>query len=136
VNWGIIPAGNAPKAAIDAMGYRNTLYYAMTGEPFNGKQAAAMGLVNEAVPLKDLKERTRRLARNLLEKHPAVLRGTKIAVKRIRFMDWDSSADYLYAKLAEALHLGGAINREEAMKAFLDDKKYRPGLETFKKEST
>jgi len=26
VNWGIVPAGNAPKAAIEAMGYRQALY--------------------------------------------------------------------------------------------------------------
>jgi len=132
VNWGIIPAGNAAKAAVEAMGYRNALYYAMTGESFDGRQAAAMGLVNESVPRRQLRKRTRTLARVLLEKNPTVLRGTKIAVKRIRYMDWEVSADYLYAKFAEAMHLGANQNRKDAIKAFLDDKEYRPGLETFK----
>jgi trans-feruloyl-CoA hydratase/vanillin synthase len=132
INWGIIPAGNAAKAAAEAMGYRNTLYYTMTGESFNGKQAAAMGLVNESVPRRQLRKRTRALARVLLEKNPTVLRGAKIAVKRIRYMDWDVSADYLYAKFAEAMYLGANQNRKNAIKAFLDDKQYRPGLETFK----
>ncbi len=131
INWGILPAGNVSKAAMEAMGYRNTLYYAMTGESFDGRKAAEMGLVNEAVPRAALRERTRALARTLLEKNQTVLRGVKIAMKRVRYMDWDVSADYLYGKMAEALHLGGSQNREKAMKAFLDDKKFRPGLENF-----
>ena len=132
VNWGIIPAGNVTKAAVEAMGYRDALYYAMTGENFNGKQAAAMGLVNEAVPLARLRERTRELARILLQKNQTVLRGIKIAVKRCRYLDWEVSADYLYAKSAESIQLGGADHRKDAMKGFLDEKSYRPGLETYK----
>ncbi|HEU4618242.1 MAG TPA: p-hydroxycinnamoyl CoA hydratase/lyase [Gammaproteobacteria bacterium] len=131
INWGILPAGNVSKATIEAIGYRNALYYAMTGENFDGRKAAEMGLVNEAVPRAKLKERTRALARTLLEKNPTVLRNLKLAMKRVKYMDWEVSADYLYAKMAEALHLGGAQNREKAMKAFLDDKTYRPGLENF-----
>jgi trans-feruloyl-CoA hydratase/vanillin synthase len=131
INWGILPAGNVSKATIEAMGYRNSLYYAMTGESFDGRKAAEMGLVNEAVPRAKLEERTRALAQTLLEKNPTVLRNLKLAMKRVKYMDWEVSADYLYAKMAEALHLGGAQNREKAMKAFLDDKTYRPGLQNF-----
>jgi len=132
INWGILPAGNVTKAMIETVGYRNALYYTMTGENFDGKKAAAMGLVNEAVPLAELRDRTRALARTLLEKNQTVLRGAKLAMKRVRYMDWEVSADYLYAKMSEALHLGGAENRANAMKAFLDDKTYKPGVEHFK----
>jgi feruloyl-CoA hydratase/lyase len=134
INWGVIPAGNVAKAAMETMGYRNTFYYAMTGQPFDGKKAAEMGLVNEAVPLAELREHTRELGGTLLEKNPTALRAIKVALKRVKYMDWEVSADYLYAKMAEALHLGAADNREAAMRAFLDDKKYRPGLESFKGE--
>jgi feruloyl-CoA hydratase/lyase len=132
INWGILPAGNVTKAAIETMGYRKALYYAMTGESFTGRQAAELGLVTEAVPLTKLRERTRAVARVLLEKNQTVLRGAKIAMKRTKSMDWDTSADYLYAKMGEALQLGGAENRTNAMKAFLDDKTFRPGVEHFK----
>lgn len=132
INWGILPAGNVTKGTIETIGYRNALYYTMTGETFNGAKAAEMGLVNEAVPLDQLRERTREVARTLLEKNQAVLRNAKLAMKRTRYMDWEVSADYLYAKLAEALYLGGAENRENAMKAFLDDKTFKPGVEHFK----
>jgi trans-feruloyl-CoA hydratase/vanillin synthase len=132
INWGILPAGNVTKATMETIGYRNALYYTMTGESFDGKKAAEMGLVNEAVPLAQLRERTRALAKTLLEKNQTVLRGAKLAMKRVKYMDWEVSADYLYAKMAEALHLGGAQNREHAMKAFLDEKTFKPGVEHFK----
>lgn len=132
INWGILPAGNVTKGTIETIGYRNALYYTMTGENFDGRKAAAMGLVNEAVPRKELRERTEKLARNLLEKNQTVLRGAKLAMKRTKYMDWEVSADYLYAKMAEALYLGGADNRQNAMKAFLDDKTFKPGVEHFK----
>lgn len=132
INWGILPAGNVTKATMETIGYRNALYYTMTGENFDGRKAAEMGLVNEAVPLDQLRDRTRELAKKLLEKNQTVLRGAKIAMKRMRYMDWEVSADYLYAKMAEALHLGGAGNRENAMKAFLDDKTFKPGVEHYK----
>jgi trans-feruloyl-CoA hydratase/vanillin synthase len=131
INWGIIPGGNASKAMVDLCGQRATLYYAMTGEPFDGKKAAEMGLVNEAVPLAQLKDRVRSLARTLLEKNDTTLRGVKVTVKRIADMDWDTSADYLYAKISEAIHLGGGANRKGAMKAFLDDKKFKPGVQNY-----
>jgi trans-feruloyl-CoA hydratase/vanillin synthase len=131
INWGIIPAGNVTKGVIETVGYRNALYLSMTGENFDGRKAAEMGLVNEAVPLSGLRDRTRELARILLGKNQAMLRAAKIAMKRTKYMDWDTSADYLYAKYGEALQLGGAENRERAMKAFLDDKSFRPGVEHF-----
>ena len=132
INWGIIPAGNVTKAAAETIGYRKALYYAMTGETFTGEQAAEMGLVNEAVPRRRIRARTRKLAQTLLTKNQTVLRGVKIAMKRVKYMDWEVSADYLYAKMGEALSFGASDNREQAMKAFLDDKKFRPGLENFK----
>jgi trans-feruloyl-CoA hydratase/vanillin synthase len=132
VNWGIIPAGNVTKATSETIGLRHALFYAMTGEPFQGKKAAEMGLVNESVPRKKLKKRTTEVARMLLTKNQAVLRGIKIAMKRMRYMDWDASADYLYAKMGEALFFGASDNRASAMKAFLDDKTFKPGLEHFK----
>ncbi len=61
-----------------------------------------------------------------------MLRGIKIAMKRMRYMDWDASADYLYAKMGEALFLGASDNRASAMKAFLDDKTFKPGSSTSK----
>jgi trans-feruloyl-CoA hydratase/vanillin synthase len=132
INWGILPAGNVSKATIESIGYRNALFYAMTGRNFDGRKAMEMGLVNEAVPRAQLREQTRALAKELLGKNQTVLRGLKLAMKRVKYMDWEVAADYLYAKMGEALNFGAGENRERAMKAFLDDKSYRPGLQSYK----
>ena len=51
INWGIIPGGVVTRAVAAKMNQADALYYIMTGETFDGKKAAQMGLVNEAVPL-------------------------------------------------------------------------------------
>jgi trans-feruloyl-CoA hydratase/vanillin synthase len=97
-NWGILPAGNASRAVAETMRTRVALYYIMTGELFDGRKAAEMGLVNEVVPKEKLRERVRELADSLLEKSLAVLKGTKDAFKRVLQLDWDLSEDYLISK--------------------------------------
>jgi trans-feruloyl-CoA hydratase/vanillin synthase len=134
INWGIIPGGNVTKVVSDTMGLRKGLYYAMTGETFNGKQAAEYGLVTESVPADQLKARVVELANVLIGKDPVVLRAAKEVFKRIPDMDWDTANDYIYAKNDAAISRSGGEFRKGAMKAFLDDKKLRPGLQTYQKE--
>ena len=50
INWGIPPGSVVSKALADTVGSRAGLLYVMTGRTFDGKQAAAMGLVNASVP--------------------------------------------------------------------------------------
>ena len=134
VNWGIIPGGNVTKVLADAIGQRNALYYIMTGETFQGPKAAQMGLVNESVPADQLKARVVELAKELMKKDPVVLRSAKEVFKRIGPMDWDTANDYIYAKSDGAILRSGGEFRSGAMKAFLDDKKLKPGLDTYNKE--
>ena len=135
INWGIIPGGNVTKAVADTMGQRNALYYIMTGETFTGKQAAAMGLVNESVPADQLEKRVRELAKVLMGKDPVVLRAAKEVFKRVRFMDWETSNDYIYSKTDASNLRSGAEFRQGAMHAFLDEKKFKPGLATYDKNA-
>ncbi|MBI5033315.1 MAG: p-hydroxycinnamoyl CoA hydratase/lyase [Chloroflexi bacterium] len=132
VNWGILPAGNVSRALAETMRTRDALYYSMTGQLFDGRKAAEMGLVNEAVPKERLRERVRELADILLEKSPAVLKATKDAFKRVQQLDWDLSEDYLVSKQEQLLFLAGE-EREEGFKQFLDDKTYKPGLGMYKR---
>jgi trans-feruloyl-CoA hydratase/vanillin synthase len=105
----------------------------MTGKTFTGEKAAEMGLVNQSVPLSQLREVTRELALNLLEKNPVVLRAAKIGFKRCRELTWEQNEDYLYAKLDQSRLLDTEGGREEGMKQFLDDKSIKPGLQTYKR---
>jgi len=132
VNWGILPAGNVSRAVAETMRSRDALYYIMTGELFDGRKAAEMGLVNEAVPKEKLRERVRQLADVLLEKSPEVLKAAKDAFKRVQQLDWDMSEEYLITKQEQLWFVAGD-EREEGFKQFLDDKTYKPGLGIYKK---
>jgi trans-feruloyl-CoA hydratase/vanillin synthase len=129
INWGILPAGNVTKAVALTMNWRQSLYYIMTGLPFDGKKAAEMGLVNESVPRAQLKQRVRELADVLLAKDPDVLKAAKDCFKRVRDMPLDQAEDFITSKLEQLFHINGMQARNEGMKQFLEDKKIRPGLE-------
>ncbi|HJX10323.1 MAG TPA: p-hydroxycinnamoyl CoA hydratase/lyase [Candidatus Binatia bacterium] len=134
INWGIIPAGVVSKAVSVVMNQRAALYYVMTGENFSGAKAAGMGLVTEAVPRARLRERTRELANTLLKKNPTALRTAKVAFKLSSEMTWEQAADYLTAKSDQMILLDPERGREQGMKQFLDDKSYRPGLGSYRRD--
>ena len=135
VNWGIIPAGRCVKMLSWVMGPRDGLYYSMTGEPFDGRKAADLRLVNEAVPLAKLRERTTEMARLLLGKNLSAMRATKHAFHRVREMTFENAEDYLYAKLDQHRFLDPEKGRDRGMSQFLDQKSFRPGLGAYHKES-
>jgi feruloyl-CoA hydratase/lyase len=135
INWGIIPGGNVTRSVVAAMNLRDAMYYVMTGETFDGRKAAAMGLVNEAVPRAALRARVHKLATTLLEKNPMALRIAKHATRRVRDMSWEDAEDYLFAKLDQLRFLDPEKGREKGMTQFLDDKSYRPGLAAYRRDS-
>jgi feruloyl-CoA hydratase/lyase len=134
INWGIIPAGTVTKAVASVMGQRDATYYIMTGETFDGRKAAATGLVNEAVPRAELRGRVEKLAKTLLEKNPMALRIAKHAARRVGDMSWEDAEDYLFAKLDQLRFLDPERGREKGMSQFLDEKSYRPGLAAYRRE--
>ena len=135
VNWGIIPAGNVVRAVAEKMSTSDALYFLMTGEPFDGKKASETRLVNEAVPLAQLRERTKQLALKLMEKNLHVVRAIKLSYRRVKEMSWDVSEDYLYAKSGETYASDPEQGREKGMTQFLDTKTFKPGLGAYKRES-
>jgi feruloyl-CoA hydratase/lyase len=134
INWGIIPAGNVMKATVDKMSLSDAAYYLMTGETFDGKQAAAMRLVNESVPLAQLRARTEQLARKLMEKNPHILATIKLSYRRVKEMSWDAAEDFLYAKAQEAYSTDPEQGRKEGMRQFLDEKSYKPGVAQYRRD--
>jgi trans-feruloyl-CoA hydratase/vanillin synthase len=134
VNWGILPGGIVSWNVVQMMNMRDAMYYAMTGDTFNGKEAKAMGFINKSVPKAKLREETVALAKKLMEKAPTVLQYTKEGIRAVRFMNEPQAADYLNAK-SDALKYNDKENsRQQGMKQFLDDKSYRPGLGHFKRQ--
>ncbi len=133
VNWGIIPGGLVAWAVTNVLGYRDAIYYSVTGDQFSGKEAAAMKFVNKSVPVEQLREETMALARKLEAKSPAAVKYTKEAVRSVRGMSKDQALDYLNVK-SDALKLNDPEKgRAKAMTQFLDEKVFKPGLGEFKR---
>jgi trans-feruloyl-CoA hydratase/vanillin synthase len=128
VNWGILPGGFVSKALTDALSMRDAVWYAVTGETFDGKMAEKIRLVNKAVPRDKLRAETIALAKRLMELNPEVVKATKNAVKNVRSVPHEQAADYLQAKSQELRFVDREKGREKGMSQFLDDKSYRPGF--------
>jgi trans-feruloyl-CoA hydratase/vanillin synthase len=135
INWGIPPGSVVSRALAATIGQRHALHYIMTGESFDGKRAAELGLVNRAVPAAQLRAEVVKLADTLKAKNPVVLRAAKIGFKLAREMPWDLAEDYLYAKLEQSQFLDTESGREAGLNQFLDQKSFRPGLATYQRDA-
>jgi trans-feruloyl-CoA hydratase/vanillin synthase len=134
VNWGIIPGGIVSWNVANALNSRDAMFYAITGDTFEGQKAAQMGLVNYSVPKEKLREETLALARRIAAKNPATVRYTKEGIRAVRGMSEAQAADYLAAKSDALRFRDTEKGREEALKQFLDEKKFRPGLGNYVRE--
>ena len=130
INWGILPGGGATKVALELMPFRRAMYHAMMGETIDGKTAAEWGLVNEALPLADLRERVSEVAHVLLKKNPVALKATKDAIRRVGEMTYDNAEDYL-VRAQEAANSFDDHGRREGIRQFIDEKSYKPGLGSY-----
>ena len=132
VNWGILPGALVSKVVVDSVLMRHALYYACLGEPFDGDEAARIGMINYAVPEEELEDAVTQLAEKLMTKSPNVLRATKHAVRKVATMDYDQSYDYL-AEKGKAIKVGdGEDSYNTGLRQFLDEKSYKPTFEAFK----
>lgn len=65
------------------IGVNRAKEFLMTGDLITGKDAAAIGLVNHAVPREELRQFTMSIARKLGDQMPYAVRATKVAVNRM-----------------------------------------------------
>jgi feruloyl-CoA hydratase/lyase len=133
INWGILPGGGATKVVVDLLSMRDAMYHALTGELIDGKKAAAWKLVNESVPLAELKARVIDVAKILLKKNPVALKAAKDAIRRVAEMSYDNAEDYL-VRAQEAANSYDNEGRKEGIRQFIDEKSYRPGLGAYDKD--
>lgn len=131
INWGQIPGGLVTRVLTEALGYRDALDLCLTGRKFGGTEAARLRLVNEAVPVADLRARTRALAELLMSKDPEAYRATKHAVRYVRNIPMREAEDYLAAKIGELRMRAGRGAQESAIQKFVDEKSYRPADDSY-----
>jgi trans-feruloyl-CoA hydratase/vanillin synthase len=113
--------------------FRNALFYAMTGRTIDGRKAAEMGIATMTVPSDKLREETVVIARELIAKNPTVLAYTKQGIRMVRDMNMAQAFDYLAAKGMALRAADPEQTRSRGMREFLDEKKFRPGLEPLKR---
>jgi trans-feruloyl-CoA hydratase/vanillin synthase len=132
INFGHIPAGPVTKVVGEWMRPRDALYHIMTGENFDGRRAADMGLVNYAVPGSSLREEVGKLADRLKSKNPVALRAAKELFKMSLNMVYDDAVSVAMTKVREVTHLQqGEWMKEGVGQFFAGD--FRPGLETYRR---
>ncbi len=84
---------------------RDALYYILTGKSFDGRRATEMGLVNEAVPARELPGEVRKLAGLLKSKNPVAMRAAKELFKLSLNMGYDEALSLALTKSREVTHL-------------------------------
>ena len=127
INFKGFPGGSVSKSLANLLRPRDALFYGLTGRPFSGKIAAAIGLVNYAVPLARLREETLAVARDIAGKDPAALKAVKDGYRFALEMSWEASMDYTAAKEDE-LTLAQRVGwKDEGVGDFVQGK-FKPGL--------
>jgi len=134
INWGHIPGGLVGWNVNQVMSFRDAMWYSISGDTFNGKEAAAMKFINFSVPRANLRTETLKIARKLMKKNPWAIRYTKEAIRSVRTMNMEQAADYLRCKSDALQRVDKEHGRQEGMRQFLDDKSFRPGVGTYKRK--
>jgi trans-feruloyl-CoA hydratase/vanillin synthase len=114
---------------------RGAIYYILTGDQFNGKRAAEIGLITYSVPRAQLQEEVERLVKKLCEKQPLALRACKEAYRdSLLIPDIEAALSYSVAKSDQLSFLQNSAWKDQGIKQFLEGN-YAPGKGPYKKES-
>jgi len=81
INLGIIPGGGGTQRLTRLAGEGKAMELILTGDLIDAAEAKALGIVNDVVPLSQLRDRVMSLAAKIAEKSPIALRMAKEAVK-------------------------------------------------------
>src|SRR5882757_1996335 len=94
--------------------------WALTGEPFDAKQALAAGLLNYIVPSTELDAKIEWLIGRIVDKSPTAIRRGKYAMRAIASMSFDESIAYTESQIAI---LAMTEDAKEGLKAFSEKRK-------------
>ena len=135
VNFGHFPGGPVTKQISQLIRVREAIYYILTGDTFNGKRAAEIGLVTYAVPKAILKEEVDKLVAKLCQKDALALRACKDCYRdSLLIPDFETALSYSTSKSDQLSFLQGNAWKDSGIKQFIEGE-YRPGLGAFKKDS-
>ena len=128
INFGHIPGGLVTKVVQEIVQPRQALYYIMTGDPFDGRRAAEIGLITMALPRADLQTKVQEIAGKLKQKDPIALRACKEAFKAVSpAVSYEDAWYWLAAKSDQLTYLQKTRGQQDGIEGFLR-KEFKPGL--------
>jgi enoyl-CoA hydratase len=119
INLGLIPGGGGTQRLVRLVGEGQAMRLVLSGELVDGTEAAAIGLVEEAVPAAELDDRVNDLARKMAAKSPLALGRAKEAIRAASRLDLDAGLDY-----ERELFVGlfATEDKNEGIDAFFEDR--------------
>jgi len=117
IRVGLVPDTAATFTLPRLVGLRTAKRLTMTGEFFDGAEAAEMGLVNEAVPEEELDETVEEMVGKLSRRPTRTVGMTKQAIHENLDNDWRKALDYENMLQVQAYM---SEEHEEGVNAFLE----------------
>jgi enoyl-CoA hydratase/carnithine racemase len=119
INVGLICLGPAVPL-MKIVGRKKTLEFILTGKIISAEEALRLGLINEVVPLEELKERTMKFGEQMGRKSPLALKTGKWGVYQMEGLPYHQAIDYMGELFAA---LCTTQDAEEGARAFLEKRK-------------
>ena len=116
INVGLICLGPAVPL-MKIVGRKKTLEFVLTGKIISAEEALRLGLINEIVPLEELKERTMKFAEQMSRKSPLALKTGKWGVYQMEDLPYHQAVDYMGELFTT---LCTTQDAEEGVRAFLE----------------
>ena len=126
INFKVFPGGSVSKSLANLLRPRDALFYALTGRPFPGTEAARIGFINAAFAADRLEAETYAVAAEIAAKDPGAARATKDGYRLALEMSWEASMDHCLAKQDQLTLRQKGDWQESGIGGFLD-KTYKPG---------
>lgn len=138
INFGGIPGGLVGRMVSEYLTPRQAMYYVLTGEKFDGRKAAEVGLATLSVPLAELTSKVQEIAGTLKAKDADAVRACKLAMKGVSLRDMPYEDAWRWLNTVSG-QLKAWQSDESPMQGRRDGigkfvaKEYRPGLEPMPK---
>ena len=120
IRVGVIPGCGGTQILPRLIGEKRAKELIFTGRMISAEEALGFGMVNQVVPLEELRDATERFIRDLLRNSPAILKVAKIAVNKA--FETPLSVGMSYERDLFALCFG-TEDQKEGARAFLDKRK-------------
>jgi enoyl-CoA hydratase len=120
INVGLFGGGGCVYRLALLVGMRKAKELVLTGRRLSGKEAAELGIVNQAVPLDKLESTVADLCAELITKSPVALKYSKWYINKVAMVNAQGN---LELAIMYSLIDATSEDKEEGMRAFLEKRK-------------